>query len=217
MVQRFLQRPVSFLFEGDSQPQALTEKILWPAAWHNLFGTGLDTAGKIDQIWLNNPFLTPSLRQILHAYTHELALVVSTQPFIQLWGVAYLHQYQTPTQLFIDGWIGGLPATSVEQNLAQKRLQLSLPPSYQTFTQTHNGFTAGGNFGYGFQALQTLELREEGLVFYEDGAGNQQLYRLSEPEGEDFWTYDYDHETHELTQPLLFGSFFEKWLTAVFK
>lgn len=216
MMQVFINRPLHLIFDEDKEGEKLVANLLWPPQWQGLFFTGLDLPTKIGRIWSDPAVISPAVQNHLCTHLSDLALVVSTQPFTQLWGLAYLKKYATINGVGIECWLGGIPAGVTDIALAQKRLGRPLPPSYLAFTHLHNGFTHSGNFGYGFQALQTLEPQANVLPFYEDGAGNQQVYCWSEPEKEDFWTYDYDHETHEYTQPALFTGFLENWLTAVF-
>jgi hypothetical protein len=79
--------------------------------------------------------------------------------------------------------VGGFPLSEEAVHAHEQRQLMTVPASYRSFLQVHNGFTKSGQAAVGFTPLEGLEKRYNRLAFWEDGTGNQQYFDLAAPSG----------------------------------
>ncbi|MDH5507706.1 MAG: SMI1/KNR4 family protein, partial [Anaerolineae bacterium] len=128
----------------------------------------------------------------------------------------------------VNYWLGGLPIEKREIISVEQKLAINLPSSLKLFSNIHNGFLLDGASAFGVRPLNSLFCLDDYdifsdldidydpkkcLAFCGDGAGNEQCFSINHPIHEnDYMTYDWDHETRELTKPQSFWDFLERFI-----
>lgn len=220
----FLQQKIQLLPRGHPRITDIKEGI--PPTWKQALSPGETVSHSIERLW--QPTGVEAIRAIdlLTRRIEELALVVSPHTLSPL-GLLYIfHRGHAAEERFYS-WLGGFPAT--EEDIARNELKLGcrIPRSYTAFTQVHNGFLSDGWSSLGIRPLSSLYFLSELaagsealdyepgqlLAFCGDGAGNEQCFYLNNPAGEnDSLTFDWDHETRELSKPQSFWSFLAQFI-----
>jgi hypothetical protein len=210
----------------------LPEGVWIPQAWVALLSMDVISEKALLDIWEPLIKYIPNAVEKISRHTMQVALAV--YPGDET-GISLLYAFQVvleeeqavtwEKQDLILAWSAGCPATDEDIANAESRLNITLPQSYKNFVRVHNGFNLYP-LDTGPRSLDNLFfiskyrdwVQESGyqldklLAFSGDGAGNEQCYNLmAQLSDEDYLTYDWDHETHQITKPRTFWDYLEQF------
>lgn len=210
------------------------EGVWLPETWMTILSMSALSAKALLDIWQPLIRHLPNAIEIIAKHTLQVALAIypDREKKVSLMYIFRipLEEGQTITtdeQDVILAWSAGRPATNKDIADAETRLDIPLPRSYKDFVRMHNGFTVYpldvgprplGNLFF-ISEYQDWEPDPDYrsnrlLAFSGDGAGNQRCYNLMAPlPNEDFLTYDWDHETYQVTRPQGFWEYIEQLVT----
>lgn len=204
-------------------------KDVWvPETWIEVLSTNILQKQLLLNIWESIAKFSPRLVEKIVEYTVQIALALYPENKANLIYIFQLSLRNEETDVgekdIIVGWSAGYPANEKEITVTEKKLNIILPESYKQFLRVHNGFNLYP-LDLGPRPLQKLYFLSEieslddhhsyrldkQLAFSGDGAGNEQCYNLdSSISNRDYLTYDWDHESNDLTNPMIFWDYLEK-------
>jgi hypothetical protein len=210
----FRQEPVEVLFKEQKEIEPYL--LVLPELWQKFFSSNASVLDTIQNAWNELEAIIPQITTKISNRISFLGLVTSRNRN-SIMGIAYIISHSYKDKLFYEAWIGGLPATALDLGQFNSDNKFPLPKSYQIFCGIHNGFLKNGNLASGFLPIHEIPFDGKTITFYEDGAGNTQAYDIMRPAGlNDYMTFDWDHETRELSKPQTFWDFLNKILIVEF-
>lgn len=121
------------------------------------------------------------------------------KPFLDQWSRAILaapdrEYFELPPDVIESGWLGYPPATEEQIAAAEKRLGVTLPPSYRAFLKVSNGWRHMGLYDTGLVPVQEIDLARIAVPDYIQPWLNELTDDDTDWEGVDY---------HHLTDALL--------------
>ena len=197
---------------------SIPSELTLPETWMQALSRDIPSSDTLLNIWEPLVAFMPQLVEIIVDCTIQLGLAVYYEKEIHA-KLVYAFRFIEEDEEIILGWLGGIPAMPGDFAEAEYRLGLTLPKPYQQFTRVHNGFNLYP-LDVGIHSTDALWLISEYaeyhpqydptrlLAFSGDGSGNQQcFYLISSTKDDSYLTYDWDHDTFQMTHPLTFTEY----------
>jgi hypothetical protein len=211
-LEMFLQDKIEIIFREQTEISQYIPDL--PHTWNSYFSSNIPLAEAIHVIWKD--LVETKLLTTFVDCINDLGLTITIRGNVI--GLSYIIKHNDEKRIFYESWLGGIPATETHFIEFEKTNGSPLPSTYRSFCQIHNGFLKNGNAGAGYLPISKLALHQRILPFYGDGSGNLQVYNFEEPIGiDDYLTYDWDHETNELSKPNTFWNFVEDQFSMAFQ
>lgn len=204
---------------------SIPEGLSLPGMWLEALSRDVPSENALLKIWAPlATYIPQAVEKIIHC-TMQLGLALYPGEEIEA-KLMYVFQSVDAAEESPLGWSAGYPATEEEIAKAEARSNITLPTSYKKFARVHNGFNLYP-MDVGPYATDNLWFISEGAklkpdITYQadkllacsgDGAGNQQCYDLMSPLADgDYLTYDWDHETHQITNAMSFWEYLDNLL-----
>jgi len=222
---RLLMQADVTLVVGDDRLELLKGLSL-PWQWTIGLQRGLPIKEFVYQIWEPIYSYVRTAVRLLATYTRHIGLVLDSSRRMEP-HLAYIFEFASAlgVQPPLSSWIAGLPSSEDLFEQYSTRFASRIPLSYRKFIGIHNGFLLDGWKSTGLRSVQDLYYLDieqlanrhgsdsNPIAFSGNGLGDEQCYDLSKPIGtQDFLTFQWDHETHNVGNPITFWQYFERLL-----
>lgn len=220
-IEMFLRSEIQLVFRDTPTYESIKPHL--PLTWQNAFASNAPISQIIQYLWKDNfPLFEPACQHLQTRIT-EVAIIITPSDAY----VAYIFNHQNRLSTFL----GGMPATTEDIDRREKELGFKLPPTYQKFLLIHNGFLMDGWSSLGIKPLHKLftigemigeDIKASGqpinydpnklLCICGDGCGNEQCFHYPTSFNQTKATVFWDHETREISKPMRFEKFLDKFL-----
>jgi hypothetical protein len=216
-------------FDLYSYPSEISPLI--PELWRPITEKRLPCLKAIEYIWRPIGDYGAQIARILSKNCSELRFLYAPKDKIPI-RLCYVYNPRSLGSEWIHCWVGNPPIGNDLQNV-NANISWPIPNSYKLFTKIHNGLTRNGNKAESITSSSDLRFFSktdpfpkenisykkpgELLEFSSDGEGNLQCFDFDQPQGDDFLTVLWDHETQETYNPIDFWSFIMHFLNLYVK